>query len=186
METEKHSARDTEKAIYRKCGECAYLNGDKVSVGTACTNPEKEWKREISMYHHKWTKACKLFTPIRKEVGAYTCEIPLKLPSLNDYVRVCRANAFQASKYKRDLEDMIGYHIRLMPRFEKPVTIHFHWVEGNKRRDLDNIAFSKKFILDAMVKFGKLKDDNRKCVTAFTDTFTYGKDTKVVLIIEEE
>lgn len=185
MEQERILSKDMGKAIYRKCGECAFLNGETASIGVACTNPEKEWKRDTSKYHHKWTKACKLFTPIRDRMATTICEIPLKLPSLNDYVRVCRANAFQASKYKKDLEALIGYHIRLMPRFESPVTIHFHWVEGNKRRDLDNIAFAKKFILDAMVKCGKLKDDNRKCVTAFTDTFTYGEETKVYLIIEE-
>lgn len=72
-----------------------------------------------------------------------------------------------------------------MPRWTKPIKIHFHWIEGNKRRDLDNIAFAKKFILDAMVKYGKLSDDNRKYVTAFTDTFAYGDKTKVILEIEE-
>ena len=72
-----------------------------------------------------------------------------------------------------------------MPRWTKPIKIHFHWVESNKRRDLDNIAFSKKFILDAMVKYEKLNDDNRKCVYAFTDTFEYGDKTKVILEIEE-
>ena len=115
-----------------------------------------------------------------------TCEIDMKLPSLNDYVRVCRANAFQASSYKKKLETEIGYYIAHLPRFDKPIKIHFHWQEGTKRRDLDNIAFSKKFILDAMVKAGKLKDDNRRFVTAFTDTFSYGDTTKVILTIEEE
>lgn len=115
-----------------------------------------------------------------------TCEIDMKLPSLNDYVRVCRANAFQASKFKKDLERDIGYYIQKLPKFDNPIKIHFHWIEGNKRRDLDNIAFSKKFILDAMVKAGKLKDDNRRFVTAFTDTFSYGNTTKVILTIEEE
>lgn len=79
----------------------------------------------------------------------------------------------------------IGYCLLNMPKWTKPVKIHFHWIEGNKKRDLDNICFAKKFILDAMVKYGKLKDDNRKCVTAFTDTFEYGKATKVILEIEE-
>ena len=73
-----------------------------------------------------------------------------------------------------------------LPEFIHPVTIHFHWIESNKRRDLDNICFAKKFILDALVKSGKLKDDNRKCVTAFTDTFEYGDETKVVLDIKEQ
>jgi hypothetical protein len=36
-----------------------------------------------------------------------------------------------------------------------------------------------------MVKHGKLADDNRKCVTAFTDTFEYDKEAKVILEIKE-
>ena len=109
----------------------------------------------------------------------------MKLPSLNDYIRVCRSNAFEASKFKKKIESELAFYMLRLPIFENPVKIHFHWVEGNKRRDLDNIAFAKKFVLDAMVKIGKLKDDNRKCVTAFTDTFSYAEESKVVLEIEE-
>ena len=111
--------------------------------------------------------------------------INMKLPSLNEYINVCRRNKYEAAQYKRDLESQIALFLAKMPRYTKPIAIHFHWVEGNKRRDLDNICFGKKFILDAMVKCGKLKDDNRKCVTAFTDTFSYGKETKVILEIKE-
>lgn len=46
--------------------------------------------------------------------------------------------------------------------------------------------FGKKFILDTMVKCGKLKNDNRKNVYAFTDEFEYGKENKVILTIEEQ
>jgi Holliday junction resolvase RusA-like endonuclease len=109
----------------------------------------------------------------------------MKLPSLNEYTRICRTNPYKAAKFKKNLEDDIGMFIAKLPRIEKPVQIHFHWVEGNKRRDLDNVCFAKKFILDAMVKHGKLKDDNRKCVTAFTDTFSYDKESRVILEIEE-
>lgn len=120
-----------------------------------------------------------------EHLGKVTCEIPMKLPSLNEYVRVCRANVYKASKFKREIEDEIGFYIQDLPRFENPVAITFHWIEGNKKRDLDNIAYAKKHILDALVKFGKLKDDNRKCVSAFTDKFYYDKETKVILEIEE-
>ena len=90
-----------------------------------------------------------------------------------------------ASKYKADLEQEIGLYLTKMPKMDKPIKIHFHWVESRKNRDIDNVAFAKKFILDAMVKYGKLKDDNRKCVTAFTDTFEYGEKNKVILEIME-
>ena len=113
-------------------------------------------------------------------------EINEKLPSCNDYIRVCRANKIEAARMKRKIEQQIGWYILDLPKFNKPVKIHFHWIEGTKRRDLDNICFAKKFILDALVKFQKMKDDNRKYVYAFRDTFEYRKGTtKVVLEIEE-
>lgn len=120
-----------------------------------------------------------------KHSGKVTCEINIKFLSFNGYVDLCRRNKYQAANYKRNIEDEIGYYIRKLPRFNKPVVVHFHWIEENKRRDLDNICFAKKFILDSLVKHKKLKDDNRNCVTAFTDSFGYGPRTKVVIEIEE-
>ena len=114
------------------------------------------------------------------------CNIPFRLPSLNEYVNECRRNKFAGAKMKKQIENDIGLYIAKLPRFDAPVTIHFHWIEGNKRRDLDNIAFAKKFILDALVKQGKLKDDNRRCVTAFTDTFGYDKESGVILEVNYE
>jgi len=111
--------------------------------------------------------------------------INMKLPSLNEYINLCRTNKYKAAKFKADIEADIAIFLCQMPKYSNPIKIHFNWIEGNKRRDLDNICFTKKFILDAMVKAGKLKDDNRKCVTAFTDNFYYGKETKVILEIEE-
>lgn len=112
--------------------------------------------------------------------------IDMKLPSLNDYIRACRTNKFLGAKMKSDLEEKIHYFLFKMPKYDKPIKIHFTWVEGNKKRDLDNICFAKKFILDSMVKYGKLENDNRNYVYAFTDSFEYGKETKVILEIEEK
>lgn len=122
---------------------------------------------------------------LSKSLVKATCEIPYKFPSFNEYVRECRRNKYAGARMKKQIERDISWFIAKLPRFEKPIEITFHWVEGNKRRDLDNIAFAKKFILDAMVKQGKLKDDNRKCVTAFIDRFSYGRESKVILDITE-
>ena len=67
----------------------------------------------------------------------------------------------------------------------KPVIGHFTWIEENKRRDLDNICFAKKFILDALVNAGVLADDNRKIVTNFTDSFGYSNKSRVIVELEE-
>ena len=112
-------------------------------------------------------------------------EIPLKLPSLNDYINKCRSNKFAGATMKKNVDEDIMWYIKDLPRFENTIKIHFHWIEANKRRDFDNIAFAKKFILDALVKAGKLKDDNRRFVSGFVDSFDYGDEYKVILEIEE-
>ena len=94
--------------------------------------------------------------------------------------QICR------SENEKNVESDIGWYIKQLPEYNKPIKIHFHWIEENKRRDLDNVCFAKKFILDSMVKAGKLKDDNRNYVKGFNDTFEYGKISKVILEIEEE
>lgn len=114
-------------------------------------------------------------------------EIPYKFPSLNEYINECRKNKFAGAKVKKQSQNDIGWYINKLPKFNKPVVIHFTWIEGDRRRDWDNVCWAKKFILDAMVECGKLKDDNRKVVTRFTDNFGYEKNIwKVILEIEYE
>lgn len=115
----------------------------------------------------------------------YQFTIPFKLPSLNEYIRECRANKFQGARIKSTYEDMIGWYIKPLPVINVPIMAKFLWIEGNNKRDYDNVAFAKKFILDALVKGGKLKDDNRKYVTGFTDEFKKGDTFKVIVTLCE-
>lgn len=111
--------------------------------------------------------------------------IESRLPGLNEYVNACRSNRYAGAKMKRDVQDVISVYIRDLPEFTKPVRIHFHWIEENRRRDLDNCCFAKKFILDALVECGKLKGDSQKYVVGFTDTFEVDKWPRVMVEIEE-
>ena len=112
-------------------------------------------------------------------------DIPLRLPGLNEYINECRTNKFGAAAMKRETEDSIGWFIKRLPAFERPVIVHFTWIEKDRKRDLDNIAFAKKFIFDALVKFGKLKGDGQKYVIGFTDHLEHGSATMVKIEIEE-
>jgi Holliday junction resolvase RusA-like endonuclease len=115
-------------------------------------------------------------------------EIPFRLPSLNEYIKaskVIKGKWNAGNQMKQDVQDDIMVFLNKLPRYTKPIQIHFHWVEENKRRDLDNVCFAKKFILDSMVKAGKLKNDNRNFVSGFIDTFEYAKESKVILEIKE-
>ena len=67
--------------------------------------------------------------------------------------------------------------------------IKFHWVEKKTRRDKDNIAFAKKFILDALQEMGILQNDGWSEILGFSDTFDVDKDNpriEVSLLSEEE
>lgn len=48
--------------------------------------------------------------------------------------------------------------------FVNPCEISISWLEKTRRRDVDNIQSSQKFILDALQKAGVLINDNRKYV----------------------
>ena len=111
--------------------------------------------------------------------------IPMKLPSLNEYTLACRRNKFAGARMKKEIEQAIGLYLMKMPRYHKPIKINFTWVESTKKRDLDNISFAKKFILDAMVKYEKILNDNPRFVQGFTDTWVYGNKNEVIIEIEE-
>lgn len=111
--------------------------------------------------------------------------IPGRFPSLNDYIAAERKNRHIAAKMKRDETKRVADIAANsdMPTFQKPVHVYFTWVEPNKRRDLDNIAFAHKFILDGLVKAGVLNGDSQKYVTGFVDFFRVDKDNPHVSIL---
>jgi len=124
---------------------------------------------------------------------SYKIHIPVKFPSFNEYIDECRthwrAGAKVAKKYKSlsagYILQQINKDIRLSGGIDKPVILHFTWHEGNRKRDKSNVAYAKKFIEDALVSVGILKDDGADYVDGFTDKFEYGSDWGVTVEIEE-
>lgn len=111
-------------------------------------------------------------------------EIPLKLPSLNEIISANRANKYAGAEKKKQIETAIMWYLKLVrEKITEPVTIHFTWYEKNQKRDKDNVASAKKFVLDALQKSGILPNDNNKYIAGFTDSFVYGENYKVVVEI---
>lgn len=95
-----------------------------------------------------------------------------RLPSLNDVISENRANRYKGAKLKKDTEALIIAEIKrqkVQPVTDYPVEVFIRWVEPNRKRDVDNIQSSKKFILDAMVKAGVLVNDSQKYVAQVYD-----------------
>ena len=116
--------------------------------------------------------------------------IPIKFPTLNDFVEACkiqRGRWNKGNQMKQDYQRAIYYYVCKLPPLKPPIVIHYTWIEKNKRRDLDNVsAIGRKFILDTLQACGKLKNDNLNYVIGASDSAKFDKDYGVVLEIEEE
>lgn len=111
----------------------------------------------------------------------YKITIPGRLPGLNDFLNKAKSRKGKiiANAQKKSIEEDIRA-IALtqlgLTKFKEPVTINYKWIEPNKRRDLDNIAFGKKFINDALVGAGMLKNDGWSNIKAISDEFGFDRD----------
>lgn len=112
-----------------------------------------------------------------------------KLPGLNEYTAANRTNPYKGGKMKKDGEQIVIWSIRQQMKglhIDKPVRLHYHFFEPNRRRDLDNIsAFSHKVIQDALVKCGVLKNDGWKEIVGYTDQFYQDKENPRIEVILE-
>lgn len=104
-----------------------------------------------------------------------------KLPGLNEYIDACRENRFKAAKMKREAEELIIWQTKHLSPIQSKSIFVFTWHEETRRRDPDNVCSAKKFILDALQKCGKLKNDNSRYVAGFEDHFVYEKEQGVTI-----
>lgn len=116
-----------------------------------------------------------------KQTASFT--ITGRLDGLNEYTRKCRSNKYAGAQMKEKNENIVKLAIyrsvgtgTRYPRFERKVHITYKWYEETKRRDLDNIAFAKKFIQDALVGYGVLEGDGWRHIAGFTDEFYIDKE----------
>ena len=105
-----------------------------------------------------------------------------RLDGLNEYTKACRGNKYGGNQMKlrnqrivknSALEAILKKELSAPRKF--PVTLRINWIEKDRRRDVDNIQFGAKFILDALVNLDILPNDNRDYVVAIENTVTTDK-----------
>lgn len=102
-----------------------------------------------------------------------------RLDNLNDYTKACRTSPIVGNRMKGKNEDIItGYIMQQLSgvHFIGKTKLTFRWIEPNRNRDLDNVCFAKKFILDALVRNGVIETDGWRGVEGFTDKFDVDPD----------
>ena len=118
-------------------------------------------------------------------------EIPGRLDGLNEYTAACRTSSVVGGELKRRNQDVVCKAIRAarLCHMKTPVDIEITWIEGIKPgarsfrpRDKDNIAFAKKFVLDALVEMDIIKDDGFRCIGALSDKFRLNRNDPAIVV----
>lgn len=122
-------------------------------------------------------------------MGVILFAVPGRLPGLNEYTAACRDSKYGGNRMKAEAERRVILAAKAQlrgVRFQGPVVMHYTWVEPDRRRDKDNIAFAKKFVQDALVKCGVLKNDGWGEIDHFTDAFAVDRRAPRVEVRFEE
>ena len=112
-------------------------------------------------------------------------KIEYKFTSLNSYINAERTNRYKAAAIKKR-ETRIAYlSFKGKEKIDTPCRLKFTWLIKDKRRDLDNIGYAKKYILDGMVKAGIIENDGLNQIIGLQDEYIVcDTDGVIVEVIE--
>lgn len=102
-----------------------------------------------------------------------TFTIPGRLAGANEAINAMNIHRYRGAKLKSVETDRCALCAVAgdVPKIKKPVRIHFKWIEPNRRRDLDNIRYASKFIMDGLREAGMLPNDGWQWVLGMSDTW---------------
>lgn len=97
-----------------------------------------------------------------------------RLVSLNDVINCARTHKYKSAKLKKEQTEYVTWHCPKI-RLSSPVYAVIVFYEVDKRRDVDNISSSAKFIFDGLVSKGVLPNDNQKYLKQYLPIIQHGE-----------
>lgn len=101
-----------------------------------------------------------------------------EMPTLNEYVNAERRNRFLAAKIKKTETERVYWlckEQRLSLITSRRIFV-FVWYLKNKKKDPDNVAFAKKFVMDGLYSAGIIYNDTQEWVEGYIDLFAIDKE----------
>ena len=102
---------------------------------------------------------------------------------LNEYTNSNRNNKFGGASIKKRMTNLAYLQMLNKPKIETPAKLEFTWyIKKNKGKlhDPDNIAFCKKYLLDAMQKAKIIPNDTHTHIKGFVDNFVIVENKNAV------
>jgi hypothetical protein len=96
-----------------------------------------------------------------------------ELPDLNQIIDASKQHWAKYHAVKHKYTELVALlaKVQLKPISEYPICIEIAWFCPDRRKDPDNIAHAKKYILDGLVEAGILDGDGWKHIAEFHDLF---------------
>ncbi|RDW17611.1 Holliday junction resolvase [Oceanobacillus arenosus] len=112
--------------------------------------------------------------------------IPGELPSMNEIIAASKKHHMVYANMKKDYTALVQISAGNLPKFNK-ADFEVTWYCKDKRKDPDNIAGGgTKFILDGLVKAGKLKNDGWNEIGEIRNYFEVDKSNPRVVVKMKE
>lgn len=117
-----------------------------------------------------------------------------RLDGMNEYTAANRSNPYKGAEMKKRNQELVQWSIRAahLKPMQCPVHIHVTWIEGlapgRKKfvpRDKDNIRSSIKYIQDALIAEGIIKNDSYRNVTP-SDSYMLNRENPRIIVELEE
>ncbi len=90
--------------------------------------------------------------------------IPGRFPSLNEYTAANRSDYRLGAKMKRQETERVAWAAKGKGKIKGPYKVRVVWYEKDRRRDVDNVEFAIKYILDGLVLAGVVEGDSQRFV----------------------
>ena len=111
-----------------------------------------------------------------------------ELTDLNKFIQSLKTNRWKGQSVKNDETERVAWDCKIQnikPVLDYPIKIKYCWYSKDKRMDIDNVAFAKKFINDGLKMAGVIIDDSRKFIAGFSDDFFIDKNRPRVEVFIE-
>jgi len=122
--------------------------------------------------------------------GVLRFYVPYVLPGLNEMIAQAKSRLSRGRKgttydlYKKQhtLDIVLACGGKRRRVLFSRVWINFHWRARDRRMDPDNIAAAKKYIIDALVTAGVIRNDGWDQIAGWTDSFSVDRKNPGCLV----
>lgn len=105
-------------------------------------------------------------------------------PTLNQQINLARSHWANSAKAKREWTDKVAYKVRHYASLKGRVWVACEFRIKNFGSDPDNVAASKKYAFDGLVKAGVIEKDSLMIIQSPTiDFYIRGKKDEVLILI---